>query len=62
VNKPLSVIAVLVGFYRLSKSPTHSHSSFILCGVIIIIIIELEITNRVLLSEFLVDLYREYRL
>jgi len=39
-NKPQSVIAVLVGFYRHSiKLPTHFQSSFILCGVIIIIII-----------------------
>jgi len=38
-NEPLSVIDVLVRFYRQSKSPTHSHSSFNLCGIIIIIII-----------------------
>jgi len=39
-NKPTSVIAVLVGFDRHSKCTSyHSHSSFILCGVIIIIII-----------------------
>jgi len=37
-NKPHSVIAVLVGFFR--KSPINpSHSSFILCGVVITVII-----------------------
>jgi len=34
-NKHSSVITVFVGLYRHSKSPTHSHSSFILCGVLI---------------------------
>jgi len=36
-NKSPSVIAVLVGFSGHSQSPIHSHSSFILYGVIIII-------------------------
>jgi len=47
--KPPSVIAVLVGFYRHSESPTHSHSSFILYGVTNIIFI-------IILNLFIVKL------